>query len=39
VTSLVLAWRALGRTLGRAFATGAAGRAAIVSDDLIIGAD
>ncbi len=39
VTALVLAWRALGRTLGRAFAGGAAGRAAIVSDDLVIGAD
>jgi len=38
-TSLVLAWRALGRTLGRAFAADAAGRAAIVSDDLIIGAE
>jgi len=39
VTSLILAWRALGRTIGRAFAEGATGRAAIVSDDLVIGTD
>jgi hypothetical protein len=39
VTSLILAWRALGRAIGRAFAQGAAGRAAIVSDDLVTEAD
>lgn len=39
VTSLVLAWRALGRALGRAFAGGAAGHVASASEDLVIGAE
>ena len=38
-TSLVLAWRALGRALGRAFAHGAAGREAMISDDLAVEAE
>ena len=39
VTSLVLAWRALGRTLSRAFAGNASGRPAIVGDDLAMGTE
>lgn len=35
-TSLVLAWRALGRTLGRAFAQGSTSRHATISDDLAV---
>jgi hypothetical protein len=38
-TSLLLAWRALGRTLGRAFAGGVTNRAPVVNDDLMIGAE
>ena len=39
LTSLVLAWRALGRSLDRAFARGAEGHAVVVNDDLVSGAE
>jgi hypothetical protein len=38
-TSLVLAWRAVGRTLGRAFTQGATVRDAVIGDDLAVEAE
>jgi hypothetical protein len=39
VTSLILAWRALGRSLGRLFASGARDRTTLSGDDLAIGVE
>ena len=39
VTSLILAWRVLGRTLGRAAIPGAAGSHSELSDDLAVESD